>query len=174
MNTLTEKPSLLDDDIKLKTLNPCFEEHDYNFEQILENVGDLYHKYEQLQNFYYSMYIKSFVDSSFHKNALKLYNDFKGVCRLLTKIKNLVGHNLKLMCRLSSTTNTTKKDLWSQIKQLSGWTNSKAEIDDGDFKYNVPMLGSEEIKVLVNYNDIKIFLDRNNLYPIIDSNYYID
>jgi hypothetical protein len=78
------------------------------------------------------MYIESFVDSSFHKNALnfiKLYNDFKGVCRLLTKIKNLVG--LK----------------------------------------NAPMLGSEEIKVLVNYNDIKIFLDRNNLYPIIDSNY---
>lgn len=135
MNTLTEKSTLLDDDIKLKmvyTLNPCFEEHDYNFEQILENVSGLYHKYEQLQNLYYSMYIESFVDSSFHKNALnfiKLYNDFKGVCRLLTKIKNLVG--LK----------------------------------------NAPMLGSEEIKVLVNYNDIKIFLDRNNLYPIIDSNY---
>lgn len=140
MNTLTEKSTLLDDDIKLKmvyTLNPCFEEHDYNFEQILENVSGLYHKYEQLQNLYYSMYIESFVDSSFHKNALnfiKLYNDFKGVCRLLTKIKNLVGHNLKI----------------------------------------VPMLGSEEIKVLVNYNDIKIFLDRNNLYPIIDSNYCID
>jgi hypothetical protein len=140
MNTLTEKSTLLDDDIKLKmvyTLNPCFEEHDYNFEQILENVDDLYHKYEQLQNFYYSMYIESFVDSSFHKNALnfiKLYNDFKGVCRLLTKIKNLISHNLKI----------------------------------------APMLGSEEIKVLVNFNDIKIFLDRNNLYPIIDSNYFID
>ena len=139
MNNLTEKSTLLDDDIKLKmvyTLNPCFEEHDYNFEQILENVDDLYHKYEQLQNLYYSMYIESFVDSSFHKNALnfiKLYNDFKCVCRLLTKIKNLVSHNLK-----------------------------------------APLLGSEEIKVLVNFNDIKIFLDRNNLYPIIDSNYCID
>ena len=86
MNTLTEKSTLLDDDIKLKmvyTLNPCFEEHDYNFEQILENVDDLYHKYEHFQNFYYSMYIESFVDSSFHKNAL---NFIKLYLNILSKI----------------------------------------------------------------------------------------
>lgn len=138
MNTLTEKSTLLDDDIKLKmiyTLNPCFEEHDYDSEYITKNVDNLYHKYEQLQNLYYSMYIESFKDSSFDKNALnfiRLYNDFKGVCRLLTRIKNLVDNN-------------------------SG-----------------SMLGLEEIKVLVGYNDIKKFLDKNNLYSIIDSNYLID
>jgi hypothetical protein len=132
MNTLTEKSMLLDDDIKLKMVYTLTKD-----EKIIENVEFLYHKYEQLQNLYYSMYIESFMDSSFDKNALnfiKLYNNFKGVCRLLTKIKNLVSHNLK----------------------------------------SAPMLGSEEIKVLVNFNDIKIFLDRNNLYPIIDSNYFID
>jgi hypothetical protein len=51
--------------------------------------------------------------------------------------ETVVLNRKELMCRLSSTTNTTKKDLWSQIKQLSGWTSSKDEIDDGDFKYKI-------------------------------------
>lgn len=39
--------------------------------------------------------------------------------------------------RLSNVTNTAKKDIWSQIKELTGWTNSKSEIDDGSFKYKI-------------------------------------
>lgn len=42
-----------------------------------------------------------------------------------------------LMNRLSNVINTTKKDLWSQIKELTGWTNSKSEIDEGGFKYKI-------------------------------------
>ena len=42
-----------------------------------------------------------------------------------------------LVSRLSTTTNTTKKDLWSQIKVFTGWTSSKSELDDGDFKYKI-------------------------------------
>jgi predicted site-specific integrase-resolvase len=42
-----------------------------------------------------------------------------------------------LMSRLSNVSNSNKKDLWSQIKELTGWTNSKSELDDGDFKYKI-------------------------------------
>jgi hypothetical protein len=49
----------------------------------------------------------------------------------------LVLQRKDLMNRLSSKTNTPKKDLWYQIKELTGWTNSKTEIDDGSFKYKI-------------------------------------
>jgi hypothetical protein len=49
----------------------------------------------------------------------------------------LVLQRRDLMNRLSSKTNTPKKDLWYQIKVLTGWTNSKTEIDDGSFKYKI-------------------------------------
>lgn len=39
--------------------------------------------------------------------------------------------------QLSNVTNTTKKDLWSQIKELTGWTSSKYEINEGYFKYKI-------------------------------------
>lgn len=41
------------------------------------------------------------------------------------------------MNQLSKVSNTTKKDLWSQIKELTGWTNSKSEINEGGFKYKI-------------------------------------
>ena len=116
-------------------------------ERSLVELYDLNHKYERLQNLYYSMYIESFSDSSFDKNActfIRLYNNFKGVCRLLVRIKNLIilEKNLKVNLNLQ--------------------VNEK-----------VQMLGTEEIKVLLTYRDIKRFLDKNNLYSIIDSNYDI-
>lgn len=37
--------------------------------------------------------------------------------------------------------------------------------------HNVTMFGVEEIKLLIHHKDIKKFLDINNLYSIIDSNY---
>ena len=36
---------------------------------------------------------------------------------------------------------------------------------------NLHKMGSEEMKVLINCEDIKNFLDKNNLYVIIESNY---
>jgi prophage antirepressor-like protein len=50
----------------------------------------------------------------------------------------VVVHRKDLIDRLSDTTNTAKKDLWSQIKELTGWTNSKTEIDNLDgLKYKI-------------------------------------
>lgn len=58
-------------------------------------------------------------------------------------------NNFKCVCRLLH-----------QIKNLVVNSNQKT-----------PMLGVNEIKLLIRYSDIKNFLDKNNLYPIIDSNY---
>ena len=104
-------------------------------------MDKLYHKYKQLQNLYYSMYIETFSDSSFDDTAhtfIKLYNDFKGVCRLLTRIKNLFEYH-------------------HRVKVNSNLQES--------------MLGSEELKTLLHFKDMKKFMDENNLYPIIDSNF---
>ena len=49
----------------------------------------------------------------------------------------VVVYRKDLISRLSSTTNGTKKDLWSQIKEFTGWTSSKDELDDGHFKYKI-------------------------------------
>lgn len=49
----------------------------------------------------------------------------------------VVVHRKDLVSRLSYVTNMNKKDLWGQIKELTGWTSSNEEIDDGDFKYKI-------------------------------------
>lgn len=119
------------------SLNPNFIEVDYNINELILKVNKLNHKYEKLQNLYYSIYIESFSDLEFlgqnAPNYLKLYNNFKEICRLLNRIKNLI-QNYGLKC-------------------------------------HTPMLGVSEIKLLLSYADIKNFLDKFNLYPIIDSNY---
>ena len=62
---------------------------------------------------------------------------------ILTSIKeqrqqgDIVVDRKELVSRLSKITNAPKKDLWYQIKELTGWTNSKTEIDDGSFKYKI-------------------------------------
>ena len=34
-------------------------------------------------------------------------------------------------------TNASKQSLWSQIKEFTGWKNSKTEIDEGSFRYKI-------------------------------------
>ncbi|AHL67617.1 BRO-like protein [Chloriridovirus anopheles1] len=43
----------------------------------------------------------------------------------------------ELIERLAKVTNLGKKELWLQIKEYTGWTSSKKEIDDGLFKYKI-------------------------------------
>jgi hypothetical protein len=62
---------------------------------------------------------------------------------ILTSIKeqrrgdDIVVERKELVNRLSKVTNTPKKDLWHQIKEITGWKDSKTEIDDGDLKYKI-------------------------------------
>jgi hypothetical protein len=59
----------------------------------LEKLDFLHHKYKALEDLYYSLYIDSFSDVSLAANNfkfLKLYNNFKEVCRLLTIVKQLI------------------------------------------------------------------------------------
>jgi prophage antirepressor-like protein len=49
----------------------------------------------------------------------------------------IVVDRKELVNRLSKVTNAPKKDLWCQIKELTGWKDSKTEIDDGSFKYKI-------------------------------------
>ncbi|CCV01686.1 hypothetical protein IIV22_009R [Invertebrate iridescent virus 22] len=122
------------------SLNPNFIEVDYNIDDLIQKVDKLNHKYEKLQNLYYAVYIESFTELEFlglnASNYLKLYNNFKEVCRLLNRIKNLIQN-------------------YGLIK-----------------RHATPMLGVSEIKLLLAYPDIKNFLDKFDLYPIVDSNYY--
>jgi hypothetical protein len=43
----------------------------------------------------------------------------------------------ELMDQLSTVTNAPKKNVWSQIKEITGWKDSKTEIEDGTFKYKI-------------------------------------
>jgi len=51
--------------------------------------------------------------------------------------EEIVVERKDLISQLSKVTNATKKDLWTHIKELTGWTNSKTEIEDGSFKYKI-------------------------------------
>ena len=42
-----------------------------------------------------------------------------------------------LLTQLLSVTNASKQSLWSQIKEFTGWKNSKTEIDEGSFRYKI-------------------------------------
>jgi hypothetical protein len=51
--------------------------------------------------------------------------------------EEIVVDRKELVTRLSHVTNTPKKDLWYRIKELTGWINSKTDIEDGLFKYKI-------------------------------------
>jgi hypothetical protein len=51
--------------------------------------------------------------------------------------RDIIVERKDLVDRLSKVTNTPKKDLWSQIKELTGWTNSRTDIEEGDLKYKI-------------------------------------
>ena len=90
----------------------------------ISTLDKLIHKYENLQELYYSMYIESFSDTSFFydsSNFIKLYNNFKCVCRLLTTVKNLLGQNFTV-CMLGL----------HDIKLLSSYKDIKHFMDTND------------------------------------------
>jgi exonuclease VII large subunit len=68
-----------------------------------------------------------------------LENILSGLKEQYDRLDNetVVVQRKELMDRLSSVTNVTKKDLWSQIKELTEWKDSKTEINDGSFKYKI-------------------------------------
>lgn len=123
-----------------------------NIKNIFINLDQLYFKYHNFQFWYNYLYIESFSNFMIQKkglNYLKLCKEFKGVCQLLLKIKNLIYYNYQHL-------------IISEFK------------DDSYFNFekeNVVMLGSEELNVLNDFEDIKLFLEHNELYSIIDSNY---
>ncbi|ABF82153.1 hypothetical protein MIV123L [Invertebrate iridescent virus 3] len=118
---------------------------------VLLQVEKLWLKYHELQTLYYSAYVESFHFRYFHIEALrylKLYNNFKTVCRLLERVKRLLS--LK----------------YATFTPEMGGGGCGGGCGGGD----VPStLGSEELKVLVNYKDIKKFLDTNNLWSVVES-----
>jgi hypothetical protein len=70
----------------------------------------------------------------------------RSICDILLTLKEqrdrntdepVVVQRKDLMSRLSNTTNGNKKDLRNQIKIFTGWTSSRVEIDDGQFKYKI-------------------------------------
>jgi hypothetical protein len=98
-------------------------------------LDKLIHKYENLQELYYSMYVESFSVTSFFyeaSNFIKLYNDFKCVCRLLTTVKNLIEKNYSV-CMLGL----------YDIKFLSRY---------------------KDIKHFMDANDLYSIIDSNHIY----------
>jgi hypothetical protein len=56
----------------------------------------------------------------------------------------IVIEKKELMSKLNQFTNETKKGLWNRIKELTGWTTSKVELEqsdsegeEGSFKYKI-------------------------------------
>lgn len=104
---------------------------------------ELYQKYKNLENFYYNMYIESYKSLLFKEQKhdfFKLYTSFKTLCRLLIRIKNLIGLNQPLE-------------------------------DEEEYSNSCCLLGSQEMNLILSYQDIKIYLDNNNLYSLIECNY---
>jgi hypothetical protein len=51
--------------------------------------------------------------------------------------ETVVVNRKVLLEKLVKVTNIPKKELWNHIKEYTGWTNSKSEIDEGSFKYKI-------------------------------------
>ncbi len=49
----------------------------------------------------------------------------------------IVVERKQLVNSLVLHTNDTKKNVWARIKTLTGWTNSRTEIEEGLFKYKI-------------------------------------
>jgi len=126
-----------------------------NHEFLTKKLDEFIHKYTDLQNFYYDLYIETFSDKWLQSSSCKfiqLYNYFKEVCRIINKIKNLVNYHQYTVI------------LSDNIQWLNNTFNCKT-------KEPFVMLGSNELKVISTFKDIHSFLDKNNLYKLIDSNF---
>lgn len=51
--------------------------------------------------------------------------------------KAIVVERMQLVNSLVLHTNDTRKNVWTWIKALTGWTNSRTEIEEGSFKYKI-------------------------------------
>jgi len=92
---------------------------------IFFKIENLYLKYHNFQNFYYTLYIESFDNQSLRPFALrfiKLSDNFKEVCRLLDVIKKLVNNRVRNIQKLGI--NEIKVLLkYKDIKQLMDKNN---------------------------------------------------
>ena len=103
----------------------------------------LYQKYKTLENFYYNMYIESYKILLFKEQK---YDFFK----LYTSFKTL--------CRLLI-----------RIKNLIALNQPLG--DEEEYGNTYCLLGSQEMNLILSYQDIKMYLDNNNLYSLIECNY---
>jgi hypothetical protein len=98
---------------------------------------------------------------------IKLYIDFKCVCRLLNKIKTLLEYTLSRRASLHPDRGVKDPSMMMRVAHPNGegYPESTTNV----------LLGFEEINTLLSYKDIKTFFDNNDiLYSIIDSNYDLD
>lgn len=110
-----------------------------------ETLNTLIVKYNNMETFYYKLYIESFVDKSLRFQTLhffKLYNNFKNIGVLLNKVKKCIPIRRE----------PDPEGIWC--------------------KKSDPciLLGSEELKNLNSLQDVANYLNLYNLYPLIDSN----
>jgi hypothetical protein len=53
------------------------------------------------------------------------------------ELEPVVVERKDLVKQLLEVTNVPKKDIWTKIKEFTGWTNSKLAIDEGSFQYKI-------------------------------------
>jgi hypothetical protein len=130
-------------------------------EKLITQTDTLIKKYQALQEFYYSLYIAEMSGelslSESNNDAemcIAVYKNYrvKRAIRTTNKFLKLSNH-FKEVCRLLNRV----KNL---LKPRSNLTFSRVK------------LGNQELNILLNLKDIKRFVDRHNLYKVIDSNYF--
>jgi hypothetical protein len=53
------------------------------------------------------------------------------------ELEPVIVERKDLVKQLLEVTNAPKKDIWTKIKEFTGWTNSKLAIDEGTFQYKI-------------------------------------
>jgi hypothetical protein len=79
------------------------------------------------------------IEEEEHESIIEAFED------ILTGIKQqnerkeepVVVERKDLVKQLLEVTNVPKKDIWTKIKEFTGWTNSKLAIDEGSFQYKI-------------------------------------
>jgi hypothetical protein len=105
-----------------------FDDIKLNSPTLVDKLDKLYHKYNKLQNLYYSVYIDSFNDYAFDEVAwqfIKLSNSFKGICRLLIQVKNLILNQ------------TSQKLGYEDLKVLLSYKDVKKFMDQNNHLYPI-------------------------------------
>lgn len=131
-----------------------------------EKLDILYHKYKGLEELYYSLYIDSFF-SSIQELLEEDISTNQGWSQSVEHCepKGIIHpYPLERRCNFLKLHNNFKEvcRLLAIVKQL-------CEPEEGDTIS--AMLGLGEIKVLINFKDIRALLDTNDLYPLVYSNH---